>query len=123
MLITDHATEAATLTELGGRLRQHRIRRDLTQRDLAHEAGLSVDTVKRLESGRPIGTDNLLRALRVLGLLEALGQAIPEPQPSPLERLARQGSERQRVRHSSRRPHHVPAWTWGDDVPQTRADR
>jgi transcriptional regulator with XRE-family HTH domain len=115
-------TDAAALAELGARLRRHRIRRNLTQQDLAHEAGVSVDTVKRLESGRAIGTDNLLRALRVLGLVEALGVAIPEPPPSPLERLAHQGAERQRVRHSTRRSHRVPTWTWGDEPASKATD-
>jgi transcriptional regulator with XRE-family HTH domain len=49
-------------------LRRNRIRRDLTQADLAREARMSVDTAKRAESGRPIRTDNLVRILRVLGL-------------------------------------------------------
>lgn len=115
MLVAE-TTDAAALAELGARLRRHRIRRNLTQQDLAHEAGVSVDTVKRIESGRAIGTDNLLRVLRVLGLIEALGVAIPEPPPSPLERLAHQSAERQRVRHSSKRSPQSPAWIWGDEA-------
>ena len=122
--IAFHGTDTATLAELGSRLRRHRIRRELTQRDLAHEAGVSIDTVKRLEAGRPVGTDNLLRMLRVLGLGEALDQALPEPPPSPLERLARQGAERQRVRHPTSRTRRAPRWTWGDDdSPQTSPGR
>lgn len=114
--ISAHVTDATALAELGARLRRTRIRHELTQQSLGREAGVSVDTVKRLESGRPIGTDNLVRILRATGLLEALDQAIPEPPPSPLERLALQGAERQRVRHS-----HVGhyanhgSWTWGDE--------
>lgn len=118
MTISSHTTDSAALDELGGRLRKNRIRRDLTQMDLAREAGVGVDTVKRMESGRAIGTDRLVRILRVLGLLAAFDQAIPEPPPSPLERLALEGRERQRVRHprrQSRQPT-VP-WTWGDEAP------
>lgn len=121
-MLTAQATDSAALAELGERLRRVRIRRDLTQRDLAHEAGVSVDTVKRVESGRPIGTDNLLRVLRVLGLIEALGLAIPAPTPSPLERLAHQGAERQRVRHSSRDSGNDRPWVWGDDPAAKKTD-
>ena len=124
MPLAVHGTDTATLAELGSRLRRHRVRRELTQRDLAHEAGVSIDTVKRLEAGRPVGTDNLLRMLRVLGLVEALDHAIPEPPPSPLERLARQGAERQRVRHPTSRTPRAPRWAWGDDdSPQTTPGR
>jgi transcriptional regulator with XRE-family HTH domain len=115
VVITAHATDAATLAELGARLRRHRIRRELTQRDLAHEAGVSTDTVKRVESGRAVGTDNLLRVLRVLDLLASLDQAIPDPPPSPLERLAHRDAERQRVRHPRQTEQALPAWRWGDD--------
>jgi transcriptional regulator with XRE-family HTH domain len=117
MGISPYATDSAALDELGSRLRRHRIRRDLTQKDLAHEAGVSVDTVKRVESGRAIGTDNLLRVLRALGLLEALGRAIPAPPPSPLERLALQGAERQRVRHPRAPRQASGVWRWGDEDP------
>jgi transcriptional regulator with XRE-family HTH domain len=87
--------------------------------DLAREAGVSVDTVKRMESGRAIGTDRLVRILRVLGLLEALDQAIPEPPPSPLERLALEGRERQRVRHPRcRSGQPTGLWAWGDEAPR-----
>jgi len=116
MLIAAHASDATALTELGKRLRRARIRRDLTQQDLAHEAGVSVDTVRRLEAGRAIGTDKLVRVLRATGLLEALDRAIPEPVPTPLERLALRGAERQRVRHSrTRREARDQGWTWDDD--------
>jgi transcriptional regulator with XRE-family HTH domain len=122
MAFASTTTDLVVLDELGDRLRRTRIRRDLTQRDLAREAGVSVDTVKRLESGRAIGTDNLVRVLRVLGLVGALGQAIPEPPPSPLERLERQGAERQRVRHPRRSERASGGWSWGDDTPSRASD-
>ncbi len=115
MSFAPHTTDVAALDELGSRLRRNRIRRDLTQTDLAREAGVSVDTVKRAESGRAIGTDNLLRVLRALGLLEALGRAIPDPPPSPLERLALQGAERQRVRHPRAPRGGRDVWSWDDE--------
>lgn len=124
MLISAHATDATALAELGERLRRTRIRRELTQQDLAHEAGVSVDTVRRLEAGRAIGTDKLVRVLRATGLLGALDRAIPEAAPSPLERLALRGAERQRVRHSrTRRDADDQGWTWADDQAAGPANR
>ena len=51
MKITKQATDAAVLTELGGRLTRLRLERNLTQAQLAEQAGVSKRTVQRLESG------------------------------------------------------------------------
>ena len=84
---------------------------------------MGIDTVKRMESGRATGTDKLVRVLRVLGLLEALNRVIPKAPPSPLERLALEGRERQRVRHRHAQPSHPTGrWTWGGEEPPGKAN-
>ena len=123
MEISSYTTDPVALAELGSRLRRHRIRRDLTQAELAREAGVGIDTVKRMESGRATGTDKLVRVLRVLGLLEALNRVIPKAPPSPLERLALEGRERQRVRHRHAQPSQPTGrWTWGGEEPPGKAN-
>src|SRR5690606_32343345 len=42
---------ASTLDAVGGRLKQLRLRRDVTLTDLAHDTGISVSTLSRLEAG------------------------------------------------------------------------
>lgn len=81
-------TDAEILMALGTAVRAERARRQWRQADLADEAGLAVRTVHRLESGEAVGTDNLLRALRPLGMLDRLEAVIGpslEPPLSPLE--------------------------------------
>lgn len=108
-------SDTAVLEEIGERLARHRLERDLTQADLAEQAGVSKRTVERLEAGESTQLTILIRILRALGLLEALDQAIPEIAPSPLDLLKMKGKQRQRA-SSKRGPRETDgAWSWGDD--------
>jgi transcriptional regulator with XRE-family HTH domain len=116
MKITSQLTDAAVLAELGRRLARTRLDGNITQAELGEEAGVGIATVQRLESGRPVTSASLIRVLRVLGLLDALEQLVPEPAPSPVELLKLQGKRRRRA---ARGP--VPGeqtaqtpWVWGD---------
>jgi len=90
-------SDEAVLAALGERLARRRLRRDLTQQQLADEAGVSRRTVVRLEAGESTQLTNLVRVLRVLGLIEDLAALAPEPGPSPLEQLRNRGRERKRA--------------------------
>lgn len=81
---------------LGERLRAARLRSNRTQEDLARRAALSVGTVKALEAGRgKLGS--LIALLRELDALDALAGFLPDPPPSPLELVRRQGRARKRA--------------------------
>jgi len=99
-------SDDAVMRELGERLRRHRIAMDRTQKELAHEAGVSKRTLERLEDGQPAQLLNFLRVLRALGLLENLEAVVPRPLKSPLRK-----EERQRA---SGRPRPKTSWEWGD---------
>lgn len=72
--------------------------RGLTQAQLADRAGISRDTLARLESdaGR-VSVENLLRVLRALGLLEVWAETL-DPQRSDIGRLRAEEELPQRVR-------------------------
>ena len=109
-------TEEALLLELGRRLAQERLRRNLTQEALAEEAGVSRATIRRLESGQSTQLGNLIRILRALRLEGNLDVLVPEPTLRPLESLERAGKERQRA--SSPREEErtdTEGWRWGED--------
>jgi transcriptional regulator with XRE-family HTH domain len=117
MYINSALTDGALLNEIGERLERRRIDADLTQAQLAEEAGISKRTVERIESGHSTDFVMLLRALRVLKLLEALDQWIPDQQQSPLVLLKGRGRARKRVRNSrstdgtsGSKP--APRWKW-----------
>lgn len=117
MKITTELTDMAVLHEIGERLERRRIDAGLTQAQMAEEAGISKRTVERIEAGRSTDFVMLLRALRVLKLLAALDQLVPDLPQSPLMLLKGRGRARQRVGHSRRSPDGTapkpaPPWKW-----------
>jgi len=97
MQIDSQLADAAVVEELGRRLRRLRLDRNLTQQDLADEAGVSVATVRNLESGSRTQLVTLIRVLRTLDLLSDLDRLLPARRPSPIELLKLRGRERQRA--------------------------
>ena len=72
--------------------------RGLTQAQLAERAGLSRDTLTRLEHGDGgVSTENLLRILRALGILDGVSAAL-DPYASDLGRLRSEEDLPRRVR-------------------------
>lgn len=119
MKITNGNTDTAVLRELGSRLRRARLERNTSQSQLAEEAGVGRVTVQRIEEGESASMTNLVRVLRTLGLLEDLDQLVPEPRPSPIEQLRRQGRRRQRARAPRVASDDAAAsstWRWGDEL-------
>jgi transcriptional regulator with XRE-family HTH domain len=118
MRIDSKLTDAAVLEELGLRMRQARLGRNLTQHRVADEAGVSPPTINKLEHGKPVQLITLVRAMRVLGLLDGLEAAIPEPGPSPIDQLQRRGHERRRASSSriERPAGQAEAFRWGDEA-------
>ena len=116
MKISKQATDETILLELGERLARLRLDRNLTQAQLAAQAGVSKRTVERLENGG-VATQlpGFIRVCRVLDVIERLDLFVPEPLPSPIEHLKLRGRKRQRA--SAGKPAKTPAkkWQWGDE--------
>lgn len=89
----------AILREIGSRLKEYRMRKNLQQKELAENAGISLDTVARMEQGENISFDKLLRILRVLDMLENIELFIPEPPISPILMKKLQGKKKYRIRN------------------------
>ncbi len=101
-------------TEIGIRLARLRLSRNVTQAMLAKDAGISLRTLRRLESGEPATLDTFLRVAVALDLGDAIVNALPTGEIRPIERASRTGSERRRARPKPRQGQD-PAWTWGDE--------
>lgn len=115
MSIETHlATDDALLAELGRRLQRLRLDRDWTQQQLADQAGVSRPTLTRLEGGASVQLTSLLRVLRALDLVGNLDALVPEPGPSPMALLERQGRERQRASGKALERGDEGPWTWGE---------
>jgi len=113
MRILNEHSDQAVLSHLGTRLSAVRIARDLTQAQLAHDAGVSKRTVERIETGESAQLTSFIRILRALGLLSRLEELLPPPQPGPMDLLRRAGRMPQRARGTDT-PSGEP-WTWADE--------
>jgi len=91
-------SDDAILSVLGSRLSRVRLDKNITQAQLAAQAGVSKRTIERLESGEVAAQlSGFIRVCRVLGLLDRFDLLVPEPPPSPLAQLKYRGKERQRA--------------------------
>lgn len=110
-----HVTAEALLSDLGGRLARVRLNRNLTQAELAEQAGVSKRTVERLESGAAATQlSGFIRVCRALGLLERFDALIPESLPSPIVQLKLRGKQRRRASSAKTPDRLSKKWVWGD---------
>jgi transcriptional regulator with XRE-family HTH domain len=74
--------DVEAMQKLGARVRQERLRRNLTQQYLAQTLGVTLPTYRKIESGNgSVEFRHVAKALGVLGYGEGLGELIPEIQP------------------------------------------
>jgi len=106
------ARSPETLTfEIGARIERLRLSRNITQAELAEDAGISERTQRRLESGAGATLDTLVRVLLALKIHQNLDLLVPDPRVRPIERVRIGGSERQRSRSkTSAKP--KKQWRW-----------
>lgn len=99
---------------LSQRIEDTRLRYNITQNDLAKEAGVSRSTITRLaQEGKGISLDSFIRILKALKLAQNLDVLIPDPGLSPLKQLSKDSQpERQRARPKKK---NRKKWTWGDE--------
>ena len=90
-------SERAVLEELGRRLQAQRLNANLSQAEVARDAGVSRRGLQNLESGRVCTLSLLIRVMRALGKLQQLEALLPETGPSPLQLAKLKGRERQRA--------------------------
>ncbi len=114
MDISNLLTDAAILAELGDRIARRRIDLQLTQADLASQAGVSKRTVERVESGASAQMSSIIRIFRVLGLLQNFEHILPQTGPGPMELLRGKGKTRQRATRSRKPDDTGRPWTWDE---------
>jgi transcriptional regulator with XRE-family HTH domain len=95
-------TAADLEAELGRQVRSLRLRQDLDQQQVADRAGIALNAVKNLESGKGATLRTLTRTLRVLNRADWLTTLAPAVSISPVQMLR---SKAPRQRASRRKPH------------------
>ena len=73
--------------ELGRRMRQLRLYRNIDQRTVAEKAGVTRAALQNLEAGRGSTVGTLLRILKALNYLEGIEMLAPQPTVNPLALL------------------------------------
>lgn len=106
---------------IGERLTGFRLAKDLTQEQVAKEAGIGVRTLQRMEAGEVASRlSNFVGVCRVLGLAPRFEMLLPEAPISPMDQLKLHGKKRERA-SGTNKP--VPtslreepsSWKWGDE--------
>ncbi len=91
-------TDQAIVEELGQRIKQRRIHKRYTQKELAERAGVNVNTIQNLEYGKSVTLAVLIQVLRALKDLDHLDAFLPEVEESPLMVMENEAKPLQRVR-------------------------
>ena len=111
----DYSTATSEQVEnvLKQRVETIRLQQNITQRQLARDAGVSLGTVARLKSEKTITLNSFVRILIALRLQNHLDGFLPTQSVSPLELLEMRGRVRQRA---SSRKSETSEWTWDDEA-------
>lgn len=90
-------SDHAILREIADRIKRRRLDNNLSQQNLAEQAGLNRTTIRDVEQGKPFGIMTLIQILRALNALEELEGFLPESGISPLQLVKLKGKERRRA--------------------------
>lgn len=89
-------TDDAIASAIGARLQELRLKKNLSQEQVAEEAGISRQTLINLLHGK--GTMvNLVAVLRAIGELERVTSLIEQVRPSPIQVIKMAGTQRVRA--------------------------
>lgn len=89
-------TDDAVASAIGARLQELRLKKNISQEQVAKEAGISRQTLVNLLRGK--GTIvNLIAVLRAIGELERMSSLVQDVLPSPLQVIKMAGNKRIRA--------------------------
>ena len=84
---------------LGQRFKDYRLRSEMTQKDVAEQSGITINTIHKFENGKAgnmsLGTFLLL--MKSIGFIQQLDEVLPELPESAY--LVNEGKKVQRIRH------------------------
>ena len=77
-------TREVILQRIGVAIREHRLRKNITQRMLAERSGISLTAVKHLERGIGATLGSFVQACRTLGIDGWIAEIEPHDELSPI---------------------------------------
>ncbi|MGB4056711.1 MAG: helix-turn-helix transcriptional regulator [Alphaproteobacteria bacterium] len=97
-------TPSEALNQTAVTLRQHRIRQNLTQKDLAHKSGVTPATLRKFERTGIIALGSFFKLAASLGLLENILTAIePKNEYASLDDMIKENKKKTRQRVKPRK--------------------
>ena len=107
-------TDIAIIEHIGAKVKARRIAAQLTQKQLATDAGVSHSAICSLEAGKNTSLLTLVAILRALRSLDLLDGCTKEEELSPLAYAQMQKASKpvQRVRKSKKTPTNNPQSAW-----------
>ncbi len=114
MKIIGSLADDAILAEIGARLARRRLDLQMTQAEVAEQAGVAKRTLERIEAGYSAQMSSMIRLFRVLDLLPGLENLVPEAAPGPMDLLKRKDKPRQRASKRRRSEQSDKSWSWDD---------
>jgi len=87
---------------LGARFKDYRMRSRMTQKDVAEQSGLTINTIHKFENGRVpnLSLSTFLLLLKAIGCIGGIDELMPELPESPYL-LKEDGKKAKRIRHAS----------------------
>lgn len=78
-------SDTAIAVKIGDRLKNIRLKQNITQQSLAETAEVSLSSIKKMEKGEIRSFESLLRVIRILGKLEVFQPLVEDEELSPNE--------------------------------------
>lgn len=96
-------TNDAILRQIGSKLKELRIEKNMKQAELADASGVSVFTISSVENGKTTSQLTIVQLLRALGHLDYLNRFFQEETISPIAyaKLLKNNKKKIRVKSSS----------------------
>ena len=84
---------------LGARFKDYRLRSNMTQKDVAEQSGVSVNTITKFENGTTgsMSLNTFLLLMKAIGCIEGMDEMLPELPESAY--LVKGEKKVQRIRH------------------------
>lgn len=101
--MTKNQSTAELETALGDNLKRLRLSRNIDQRNLAEQAGVSTRALQSLENGEGSSLSTLLKVLRALGRESWIDTIAPVASINPMA-LGTHAAPRQRARQKEAKP-------------------
>jgi len=103
-------SDKALIEQIGSFIKQHRLRQNRTQNEVAEEAGISRSTLSLLERGETVTILTLIQVLRVLDQLHIMNSFRVEERVSPIALAKLEKEKRKRASRENRGKQNLSEW-------------